>query len=109
MHFASPNINITETLIVPSQNRIPLVVAGCEIGNTRLPIVDSGCSNGAHPIDLALKMFPQKIRKLIKSITFETAVGPVICSKGCTVQFGPWDVPLDVCGSPGSPSLLSVG
>ena len=75
----------------------------------RLAIVDSGCSSDTHPIDLALRKFPKKIRNLIKSIQFDTAADPIICDKGATVKYDIWDVPLDVCLSPGSPSLISVG
>ena len=56
-----------------------------------------------------LRKFPTKVRRLIKSISFKTAANDVVCTKGPTVQFGPWVVALDVCLSPGAPSLLSVG
>ena len=33
----------------------------------------------------------------------------MVCSKGAAAKYGVWDIPLDVCLSPGSPSLISVG
>ena len=33
----------------------------------------------------------------------------MVCSKGATVKYVAWDIPLDACLSPGSPSLISVG
>ena len=75
----------------------------------RIAIIDSGCSSDTHPHELAVKQFPTKIRKLMKPIQFDTAADPILCTNGATVKYGPWDVPLDVCLSPGSPSLISVG
>ena len=86
-----------------------IIVTGWEMDPVRLAIVDSGCSSDTHPIDLALRKFPKKIRNLIKPIQFDTAADPIICDKGATVKYGVWDFPLDVCLSPGSPSLISVG
>ena len=84
-------------------------VTGWEMDPVRLAIIDSGCSSDTHPIDLAFSKFPRKIRDLIKSIKFGTAAEPVVCNKGAIVKYGLWDIPLDVCLSPGSPSLISVG
>ena len=109
IYATSPNLNNTETLIVASKESVALIVQACELDTTRLAIVDSGCSSDTQPIDLAFRQLPLKVCKLIKSIASETAADPVACSKGATVQFGPWDVPLDVCLSPSSPSLISVG
>ena len=106
---ANPNKNTTEKLIGLSNYLDADVAKGEEMSPTRLAIVDSGCSGDTHPVDLALKMFPKKIRKLIKAIVFETATEHVSCSQGARVQFGPWDVALDVSLSPGSPSLISIG
>ena len=85
------------------------IVTAWEMDLVRLAIVDSGCSSDTHPIDLALAKFPKKIRDLIKSIQFDTAAAPIICGKGATVKYSIWDIPLDVCLSPGAPSLISVG
>ena len=106
---ASPNLNNTEVLMVPCRGESKLVVQGHEMDSNRLAIIDSGCSSDNPPIDLALHIFPTKIHQLIKSIAFETAANDFVCARGATVQFGPWDVALDVCLSPGAPALISVG
>ena len=85
------------------------LVTGWEMNPLRPAIIDSGCSSDTHPISIATKSFPEKIRPLIKPIQFDTAADPVTCKHGATVKFGVWDIPLDVCLSPGDPSLISVG
>ena len=86
-----------------------MIVTGWDMDPVRFAIVDSGCSSDTHPIDLALARFPKKIRGLITSIQFDSGAAPIVCEKGATVKYGIWDIPLDVCLSPGSPSLISVG
>ena len=110
---AHDKFNKTEILMIPtSQQSKPgdkYLVTGWEIDPVRIVIVDSGCSSDTHPEDLAKQKFPQKIGTLMKPIQFDTAADPILCTNGATVKFGVWDVPLDVCLSPGAPSLLSVG
>ena len=55
-----------------------LIVSGCEMGRTRIAIMESGCSSDTHPLEIAQNCFPEKIQKLLRSITFETANQPHI-------------------------------
>ena len=81
-----------------------LVGRGPRVG--QYPIV---CSSDTHLLDVIWQRFPQKVRTLINSITFETANKPIKCTKGCTVKYGAWDVLIDVSLSFGAPSSLSIG
>ena len=65
-----------------------LIVSGCEMGRTRIAIMDSGCSSDTHPLEIAQNCFPEKIQKLLRAITFETANQPITCTLGCTVRYG---------------------
>ena len=105
---ANAKFNKTERLLKETVSGKALVT-GWDMDPLRPAIIDSGCSSDTHPMVLATKKFPEKIRPLIKEIQFDTAADPVTCKHGATVKFGVWDIPLDVCLSPGDPSLISVG
>ena len=87
---ANPNHNKTDRLMRDMGTKDSMVT-GWEIDPVRLAIIDSGCSSNTHPIDIALSRSPRKFRDLIKSIKFETAADPVVCSKGATVKYGAWE------------------
>ena len=111
IYAPNPDTNNTERLFhpVPLKHKNGLIVTGMELGNTRLAIMDSGCSSDTHPLDVAEKVFPGKILPLIKPITYETAGSPITCTKGATVRYGKWDIAVEVSLSPGCPSLISIG
>jgi len=84
---ANVKYNKTEKLL-PEVRGSGVLVIGWEMDPVRLAIVDSGCSSDTHPVDLALRKFPKKIRNLIKSIQFDTAAEPIVCNQGATVKYG---------------------
>ena len=111
IYAPDPDTNLTDKLLqpVPLKYKSGMVVTGKELGDTRLAIVDSGCSADTHPLDIAEHCFPGKVVPLIQPITYDTASTPITCTKGATVRYGKWDIAVEVSLSPGSPSLLSVG
>ena len=94
---------------MPLKYRSGMIVTGKDIGNTRLAIVDSGCSADTHALDVAERNFPDKIVPLLNPITYQTASTPITCTKGCTVRYQKRDIAVECSLSEGTPSLLSVG